>query len=233
MPVIYIQKSPLVGIWKIEELWQDMLESFPKNDVYMHDVHNINSNKRKQEWLSVRLLLKQLAGPDALIDYHENGAPTLKNNPYHISISHTTGFAAIILSKNENPGIDIEYNSARAWRLREKYLGEKELEMLNSLNSFEQTGEKEVFVSPHSIEQAGDNELTNSNKLATLCWCAKETAYKALQQTEVDFIDHLHILPFAFSAKGCFFLKETKTPMQQVFNINYQVNEDFIITWKE
>ena len=221
MPILFTQKSPTIGIWKMEESWQEMLTSLQENNVYSRndawnrDINNIKSDKRKQEWLAVRLLLKHLAGPEAYIEYRENGSPVLKNSPYNISISHTTGFAAVILSKKEDPGIDIEYNDGRAWKLREKYLGEKELKAFDSLN---------------------DHRSTNSGmqeKLATICWCAKETAYKALQRTEVDFINHLHILPFSLSDNGSFYLKETKTPIQQIFSINYQITEDYTITWKE
>ena len=80
------------------------------------------------------------------------------------------------------------------------------------------------------------NNIDNSPdsfKLATLCWCAKETAFKSLQQVEVDFIEHLHILPFVLSDEGEMSLRETKTPLQQVFCINYQITDDYIITWNE
>ena len=222
MPAIFIQKSPAIGIWKIEESWQEMSESLRINNNYSrvieHYLNNIKSDKRKQEWLAVRLLLAYLAGTEAYIDYLENGAPVLRNSPYNISISHTTGFAAVILSNKEHPGIDIEYHSGRALKLCRKYLGAKELELFDSLRS-----EKPASFDNHSKQ----------TKLATICWCAKETAYKALGLTEVDFINHLHILPFTFSCKGTFALQEKKSPNHEIFNINYQVTEDYIITWKE
>ena len=207
-PILTADGYPLIGVCEITESWQDMLKRFPEKP---YGLNEIKSDKRKQEWLAVRLLLKHLAGPDKYIIYKENGAPALQNSPLNISISHTTGYAAIILSKNQNPGIDIEYLSGRAWKLREKFLGEDELRMLIP-----------------SDEKSGSN--TN---ISTICWCAKETAFKALQQTGVDFIEHLHIEPFALSKKGVLKLKETKTPQQQTFDINYQIAENYIITWKE
>ena len=216
MPIIFTQKSPAIGIWKIEESWQEMLEIIRKNENYPCDialeVNNKKTDKRKQEWLAARLLLLHLDGPESYIDYNENGAPVLRNNRYNISISHSSCFVAIILSDKENPGIDIEYHSGRAFKLRGKYISDKEMEMFDLLQ---------------------DSSYNSINTLATLCWCAKETAFKALWQTEVDFIKHLHILPFTLSGKGTFFLKETKTPDQVVFNIKYQITEDYIITWKE
>ena len=228
MPILFTQKSPIMGIWKITETWQDMSESFKDNESYFRDVSKIQSDKRKQEWLAVRLLLKHLYGPELHIDYHENGAPVLRNSLYNISISHTKGFAAVILSKHKNPGIDIEYHSDRAWRLREKYLGENELEMFDL-----KPGSSHNNPLADNMAYNSDSDLYVLAKLSTLYWCAKETAFKALQQTEVDFINHLHILPFTLSDRGTLFLKETKTTDQQVFNINYLITEDYIITWKE
>lgn len=205
-----------MGIWKTTESWQDMLESFQDKKIDVPDVNRIQSDKRKLEWLAVRLLLKHLSGSEVTIEYNENGAPLLCNSPYNISISHTTGFVAVILTEKPNPGIDIEYHSERAWKLRKKYMSHVELKMFDSLHN-----------------NADDNKPPGYAELATVCWCAKETAYKALKESGVDFIDHLHILPFTLSEKGILSLKETKTSQQKIFYMNYQITEDYIITWKE
>ena len=243
MPILFTQKTPQIGIWKITETWQNMLEYFRGNEQYIREITDIHSDKRKQEWLAIRLLLQHLCGEEAYIAYHENGAPILQNSPYNISISHTKGFATIILSENDNPGIDIEHHSERAWKLREKYLGSDELAFISlfsdneqDINSTPQKNDK--CTESENCTRKYDRQIANTpplkyKNLATICWCAKETAYKVLQQTEVDFINHLHILPFILSDNGILTLKETKTSMQQTFYINYQINEDYIITWKE
>lgn len=78
------------------------------------------------------------------------------------------------------------------------------------------------------------NALTaNITETATICWCAKETAYKALGETEVDFAEHLCIEPFNPSEEGVLLLKEKRTKQKLNFNINYRVTKDFILTWKE
>ena len=205
MPVFQTNQSPAISIWKITETWQDMLELFQNKALYVDDVCKIQSDKRKCEWLAVRLLLKKLTGKEMLIGYKENGKPFLENNFYNISISHTKGYAAIILTEHTNPGIDIEYRSDRAWKLRRKFLSTEELKLLNP----------------------------DPRALATICWCAKETAYKALQENEVDFINHLHIAPFTYSTKGVFFLNESKTQKQETYAIHYQVTDEFVITRKE
>ena len=217
MPLLLARQSPVLGIWKITELWQDMLELFTDKALFADDVRLIQSDKRKQEWLAVRLLVKYLTSSEIPVRYRENGAPFLATFQLHISISHTKGYAAVILNGNPRPGIDIEYRSERAWKLRKRFMNENELQMITLLNNTNQS--------------VDGSALYKQITLATLCWCAKETVYKSLQETGVDFINHLHIVPFSLSEKGSFSLKETKTNQQKTYLIHYQTNEDFIITW--
>ena len=233
MPLSSIVPSPLIGIWEIVEPWQDLLELFQDKTLYADEVQKIKSDNRKSEWLAVRLLIKHLTGTESLVCYKETGAPFLADNRYHISISHTKRYAAVILSHYPNPGIDIEYRSDRAWKLRMKYLSTDELELLEPIRPDGQTGNKQLRLEMifDSSNQINSDTSAQQTTLATLCWCAKETVYKTLQETDIDFIQHLHIEPFILSEKGVFTLKETKTNKQATFQIHYQLTEDFIISW--
>ena len=172
------------------------------------EVRCILSDSRKCERLAVRLLIRDLTGLEMKVCYKANGAPFLADSPLNISISHTKGFAAVFLSKLPHPGIDIEYQSERAWKLRTKFLNAKE----------------QAFVD--------QNPYSQQVLIATICWCAKETVYKSLQETEVDFIKHLHISPFTVSDTGSLLLKETKTSAQETYQIHYRITDDYILTWK-
>ena len=172
------------------------------------EVRGMLSDSRKCERLAVRLLVRDLTGLEMRVCYKENGAPYLTDSHFNISISHTKGFAAVILSELPHPGIDIEYRSERAWKLHTKFLNAKEL----------------AFFDPHPY--------TQQVLIATICWCAKETAYKALQETEVDFIKHLHISPFTISDTGRLLLNETKTSAQETYQIQYQITDDYVLAWK-
>jgi phosphopantetheinyl transferase len=218
MPVLNIYESPLMGIWKMSESWQELFDSLTDREDYRSDLNNIQSDKRKQEWLTVRLLLRHLSGKEAFIRYRKNGAPFLPDSKYHISISHTQGFAALLLSKKPNLGIDIEYRSGRAWRLHKKYMNESESTFVTSLCDNKNIG----------------NTLTATvTEIATIYWCAKETACKALGKTKVNFAEHLCIEPFQPSKEGVLLLKEKRTEQKLNLLINYRVTEDFILTWKE
>ena len=217
MPLLKICQSPVMGIWKIEETWRDLLDLFQNKSLFTGDVLDIQSEKRKCEWLATRLLIKYLTGTERPVCYKENGSPFLHDSYYQISISHTKGYAAVILSRFDCPGIDIEYPSDRAWKVRARFMSAEELLLFDSF--------------PDNC--LADNEKKPSQStLATLCWCLKETAFKALQESAVDFIKHLLIEPFTLSERGVVTLTEKKTSQQEAFAIHYQIADDYIITWK-
>jgi phosphopantetheinyl transferase len=225
MPLFNLYETPLIGVWKIAESWQELFDSLTNKDVYYSDVMKMSSDKRKQEWLAVRLLLQHLSGSDAHIRYRGNGTPYLSGNACNISISHTNGFAAIILSKNKNPGIDVEYRSVRAWRLHKKYMDESEWKTI--LPTADTDNADRV------VATAATDMAIRAADIATICWCAKETAFKALGATDVDFSEHFNIENFSFSKKGTLFLKEKRTEQCQRFKIHYQISDEYILTWKE
>jgi phosphopantetheinyl transferase len=216
MPLLYKYETPLMGIWRITETWQELLESLINKDVYRFDVMRMSSGKRRQEWLAIRLLLQHLSGSDAYIGYREDGAPFLSGSACNISISHTKGFAAVILSENKSPGVDMEYRSDRAWKLRKKYMSEIEWNTIMSL-----------------CENKHADIDADAAAIATICWCAKETAFKILGETGLDFSEHLYIEPFVFSQEGALILEERRTKQHQRFRINYRVTGEYILTWKD
>ncbi|WP_300728552.1 4'-phosphopantetheinyl transferase superfamily protein [uncultured Bacteroides sp.] len=64
-----------------------------------------------------------------------------------------------------------------------------------------------------------------------LHWSAKETMYKMMEVEEVDFKEHLQILPYDLSDEGRFFGNEFRTGRRLHFEIRYFVHPDFVCTW--
>ena len=54
------------------------------------------------------------------IKHEESGKPLLEG--WHISISHTKGYVAVMLSKTREVGVDIEYVSERIKRIADRFL---------------------------------------------------------------------------------------------------------------
>lgn len=64
-----------------------------------------------------------------------------------------------------------------------------------------------------------------------LHWSAKETLYKLLDEPELDFKEHLRILPFSVCPEGFMEAAESRTPARMTFRVCYRVHPDFVCTW--
>lgn len=204
MPLLQKNTTPLWGVWKIEEP-SDLLLSLLRNRYeYSSELAVFRTEKRLQEWLATRTLLQELLGEPVRIAYHPNGAPYLAGSPLHISISHTKGYAAVLLQDNCAAGIDIEYRSDRILKIRSR------------------------FMTPE--EEANIDKKHETDHLL-LHWCAKETLFKMIGQEEVDFCKHLHVCPFSYAKEGTFTVIETRTPSESTCQLDYLVTPDFVLTW--
>ena len=75
---------------------------------------------RQAERECVSRLLTEMLGYEPLLEHNEDGKPFIKD--YNISISHTLGYVAVILSREYEVGIDIEYISDRVSRISSRFL---------------------------------------------------------------------------------------------------------------
>ena len=97
----YIEGEFLLGIWKSDETTEQLLASLEHKDWYREKLA-VLSEKRKHEWLSVRVLLKALCGEEKEIAYYSSGRPYLKDGSRYISISHTRGYVAEVELESED-----------------------------------------------------------------------------------------------------------------------------------
>jgi phosphopantetheinyl transferase len=203
MPLYLVQPKPLLGVWKIDESADDLLSRL-RLTANCRLPEGLRSRSRIQEWLAVRVLLKELLGEETRISYRPDGSPYLPDRTLHIGISHTKGYAAIVLSKLHPVSVDIEYPSDRASRVCCRFMSCEEMTMIDPLHEAE-----------HLL----------------LCWCAKETLYKLVGEKEVDMRHHLRLDPFAFGASGVLTASETRTPGKRSYKLGYMFNKYFAMTW--
>ena len=114
----------IIAIWEITETLEELLQLF-----HVISTANFNAEKRKKEWIASRLLLNEI-NPNYSISYNAFGAPELNNNSY-ISISHSKGLVAIIISQQQ-VGIDIEEISEKALRVSSKFVSINNLKALTA-----------------------------------------------------------------------------------------------------
>lgn len=205
MSLLHKESAPLWGIWKIEESSNELLSLLDCKQWYLPFLQQHSRENRRREWLAVRVLLKVLLGREVKIGYLEHGSPYLPGEYLHISLSHTKGYAAVLLSENPFPGIDIEYVSERVKKISSRFMSEAELQHVN-----------QACETTHLL----------------LHWSGKETLFKALQQQEVDFRGDLHIYPFDPAEMGQFNAKETRTLAQKEYTVNYRVTEAYVVTYR-
>lgn len=121
MPLISIEtiaSGAQLGLWHIEESVDEFLKCYPS---LSSEVSSYRSDARKLEKLAVYSLLFMMTGDTTLrISHNEAGKPFV--NGWNISISHTKGYAAVILSKDKNVAIDIEHISPRVCKIADRFV---------------------------------------------------------------------------------------------------------------
>ena len=200
----FLDKDSLLGIWKITETRDKLFNMLSKNnqEKAQRYLSNIKSNKRVLEWLSSRLLLQLLTNDDKTIEYTDQGQPILVDESFQISISHSKDYAVVLLHKNKKVGVDIENYSDRILKIEKRFISDLE------------------YIDPN-----------NRTLHLILHWCAKETLYKLMNSTDIIFKKHLHVEPFQIQNKGLIKARENFTNDGFLFDINYEVEPDYVLTW--
>lgn len=193
------------GIWKTGESVEELLALLPEQKKYEQAIQCFTSVHRRVEWLSVRVLLYKLLGEEKEIIYLPTGKPYLSEPSRYISISHTRGYVAVILSQIAEVSVDIEQFGERVRRITSRFMREDELPSLYS-------GSETWSLLLH--------------------WSAKEVMFKCMNADNVDFRKHLQVYPFQVQDNGTFRAKEYRTSKQQEFMISYFVHSDFVMTWQ-
>lgn len=193
------------GVWKTDESIDQLLALFPHCEKYESMLTRFTSAHRRLEWLSVRTLLYTLLGEEKEICYESNGKPYLADHSSFISISHTRGYVAVIVSVKAPTGIDIEQYGERVHKVAHKYMREDE---------------------PTSLYEGVETWSL------LLHWSAKEVMFKCMEMAEVDFRKHLRVYPFQTECSGEFRVQEFRTDAQKEFQIHYLLHPDFVLTWQ-
>jgi phosphopantetheinyl transferase len=188
MPIFYqqdIDPFTRLGVWKIEED-----ESFFSSRVPLRQ--DITHPHKRLQHLAGRWLLQHLFPrfPIDLIRIADTRKPFLEDEAYHFSISHCGGFAAAIASTENRVGVDIEEVTAKIGRIAHKFVGEREVSIVNrELGHGQQS-------TVHGQPPIGGQNLklqTSNLKPLTLLWCCKEAVFKWYGKGKVDFREHIHV----------------------------------------
>lgn len=190
-----------IAVWHITES-ADELYTMLQTQRYDVALSAIHHEARRTEWLAVRVLLAQILGSDKEIAYHPTGKPYLVDGSYHISISHTKGYAAIAYHCTREVGIDVERISSRVEHIADRFT--------------------------HASEMAYIEDCDAQERLMRLLinWSAKETLYKCVDTlSAADFKNTFQIAPYEMAHQGI--LSVANMPHEVYFCLF----PDFVCTW--
>lgn len=109
-----LDEDSWLAIWKMDEPL-DCLPQPRQVDLSQY------KTQRLREKLTEYALLSELTHDDGLVINHDSdGAPQVEG--FHVSISHTKGWAAMILSRHHRNGIDMEYVSYRVNKILPRFM---------------------------------------------------------------------------------------------------------------
>lgn len=195
-----------LAIWHITES-VGQLRALLATDKYDAELANKRCDARRAEWLAVRLLLAQVLGSEKTIAYHASGRPYLTDGSWHISVSHTRGYAAIAYHRTGRVGVDVEYISSRVERIAHRFTRSAE----------------EAYIASCDEHERRMYHLLN--------WSAKETLYKLVDDVAAaDFRTVFSIKSYTLGECGhmvaTIMLGEDKD-----VEVHYAVYDDFVCTW--
>ncbi len=171
-----------LGVWKIEEEVSFFADQISYRSTASHP------GKQTQQ-MATRFLLTELQAdfPIEDIELDRAGKPILPKLQLSFNVSHTSRFAAAIISNDYNVGIDTEKIDDRILKIQHKFL---HIEELRFVENYE--GHKKV-------------------ELLTKYWTIKEAVYKWWGVGGVDFSNDIRIfsshqdlgkIPVQFSKEG-------------------------------
>ncbi len=199
-----IDQDTAIGLWRITESSIDLESQLQLKTHELTLLSSLSKGKRNLHWLATRVLLRKMLNTNEYIDCRadENGKPILINHPYHISLSHSYDYAAVMISKTKHVGIDIEIIKNKIERVQNKFLSAKEL-----------------------------NEIDNINRIEKLYvyWCAKEALYKLNGKRETSFKDNILIKPFNYLPYGDLSATIEKDNSTDTYAVNYKKIDNYML----
>ena len=200
----YLNKDTVLGAWKIEEDLPTLLELVDMNEEDRKRYDVFRSTSRKTEFLSVRALLAELLGKEARIVYNKNNKPFIRDGSHFISITHSYKLTAILISKSERVGIDLEFMRTNISTLAFKFLNKKEKITRN-------------------------RNLRTYNLY--IIWCAKEAIYKICDKEGINIVKDITIEPFEIRDSGEIAGNVKNERIDDRFTLFYSKYDNYTIVW--
>ncbi len=200
----YLNRETIIGVWKIEEDLETLLGMVDMSVEDRRRYSAYRSTSRKTEFLSVRALLAEMLDRDARIVYNKNNKPFIKDGSHFISITHSNKLTAILISKDEKVGIDLEYMRLNINAFASKFLNKKE-------KITRKWADRTYHLYIH--------------------WCAKEAIYKICDKEGINIVRDITIEPFTVKESGEIKGTVENERISDRFTLYYSRYDNYTIVW--
>jgi phosphopantetheine--protein transferase-like protein len=194
-----------IAVWHVTETEEELikLSSVPTDE--MEEISLFRSESQRRQKLAVRALLNEVFEEKMYLNHHDNGKPYLENCVTNISITHTDKYVAIIISDDDELGIDIESLDRNFAPVEQKALSEDEIDDLDD---------------------------DKKNEQLAIYWCAKEAIFKRMSQSRVNFAEQIEVEKFNLKKEGE--LEATfihKDEYEEDFELEYMMFDRHVLVW--
>ena len=194
-----------IAVWQVTETEDELmkLSSVPTDE--MEEISLFRNENQRRQKLAVRALLNEVFEEKMYLNHHDNGKPYLENCVTNISITHTDKYVAIIISDDDELGIDIESLDRNFAPVEQKALSEDEIDDLDD---------------------------DKKNEQLAIYWCAKEAIFKRMSQNRVNFAEQIEVEKFNLKKEGE--LEATfihKDEYEEEFDLEYMMFDRHVLVW--
>ena len=173
----YFAEDVTLGLWLLNEEEDFFFKNYP----CLHDLQDkmitIGSKQRRLEKLATRALLFEMTNSANLhFNHNDSGKPLLEG--YHVSVSHTKGMVALMLSKTREVAVDVEDESDRVGRIAHKFVNVDETmpsnlhlllawcakEAIFKYFSADNLLSSEIYLHPFAVEECGAIVAKNTKR---------------------------------------------------------------------
>ena len=194
-----------IAVWQVTETEEELikLSSVPTDE--MEEISLFRNENQRRQKLAVRALLNEVFEEKMYLNHHDNGKPYLENCVTNISITHTDKYVAIIISDDDELGIDIESLDRNFAPVEQKALSEDEIDDLDD---------------------------DKKNEQLAIYWCAKEAIFKRMSQNRVNFAEQIEVEKFNLKKEGE--LEATfihKDEYEEEFELEYMMFDRHVLVW--
>ncbi|MDA9121418.1 4'-phosphopantetheinyl transferase superfamily protein [Flavobacteriales bacterium] len=119
-----------LGLWRIDGSETSFETQYPEVAALLSVKHPRTQLQR----FASRLLLAEMLGEMPKVEKTEHGKPVLPELDFEVSISHTDGYAAVLIGPNKL-GVDVQHFKPNVLKVRDRFLDKNELEMAQDIET--------------------------------------------------------------------------------------------------